>query len=178
MHLPDADAAQAIATLSPQARILAERFWPGALTMVLPLREGAGIASLVTAGLDSIAVRVPAHPVARALLRIFGGPLAAPSANRSGRISPTSADHVLNPDGGLDGRIAAVLDAGPCPVGVESTIIGWQDSTPACCAPAASRPRISRRPCRAPLQPRITGPINPARPASFSAITPPGPACG
>ncbi|SEO00763.1 translation factor SUA5 [Paracoccus alcaliphilus] len=130
VHLPDADAAQAIATLSPQARILAERFWPGALTMVLPLREGAGIASLVTAGLDSIAVRVPAHPVARALLRIFGGPLAAPSANRSGRISPTSADHVLNPDGGLDGRIAAVLDAGPCPVGVESTIIGWQDSTP------------------------------------------------
>lgn len=130
VHLPDADAAQAIATLSPQARILAERFWPGALTMVLPLREGAGIASLVTAGLDSIAVRVPAHPVARALLRIFGGPLAAPSANRSGRISPTSADHVLNPDGGLDGRIAAVLDAGPCPVGVESTIIGWQDDTP------------------------------------------------
>ena len=130
VHLPDTDAAQAIATLSPQARILAERFWPGALTMVLPLREGAGIASLVTAGLDSIAVRVPAHPVARALLRIFGGPLAAPSANRSGRISPTSADHVLNPDGGLDGRIAAVLDAGPCPVGVESTIIGWQGDTP------------------------------------------------
>lgn len=79
----------------------------------------------MTAGLDTVALRVPAHPVARALLAAFGGPVAAPSANASGRISPTMAAHVLDPDGGLDGRIAAVVDGGACPVGVESTIIGW-----------------------------------------------------
>ncbi|VDS07269.1 Threonylcarbamoyl-AMP synthase [Paracoccus haematequi] len=124
VHVPDLDAARQIADLSPQADILAAAFWPGALTLVLPLRADAGIASLVTAGLPTVAIRVPAHPVARALLRL-AGPLAAPSANASGRISPTSADHVLDPDGGLDGRIAAVLDAGPCPVGLESTIVGW-----------------------------------------------------
>ncbi|WP_282601970.1 L-threonylcarbamoyladenylate synthase [Paracoccus sp. PARArs4] len=127
VHVPDTDAAAAIADLPPQARALADAFWPGPLTMVLPLRADPGIASLVTAGLDTIGLRVPAHPAARDLLRRFGGPLAAPSANASGRISPTSADHVLSPDGGLDGRIAAVLDAGPCAVGVESTIMGWPE---------------------------------------------------
>lgn len=126
VHLPGLAAAQRIAVFSDQAMALAAAFWPGALTMVLPLRPDAGIASLVTAGLDTIALRVPASAVAQELLRVFGGPLAAPSANASGRISPTAADHVLDPDGGLDGRIAAVLDAGPCPVGVESTIIGWE----------------------------------------------------
>ncbi|MDQ1900257.1 L-threonylcarbamoyladenylate synthase [Paracoccus sp. WLY502] len=124
VHVPDMDAARSIAQMSPEAETLAAAFWPGALTLVLPLRPDAAIASLVTAGLDTIAIRVPAHPVAQALLRLTG-PLAAPSANASGRISPTSAAHVLDPDGGLDGRIAAVLDAGPCPVGLESTIIGW-----------------------------------------------------
>lgn len=125
VHLPDRVAAEKIAEFGPQARALAEAFWPGALTMVLPLRENAGIASLVTAGLDTVALRVPAHPVAHALLTRFGGPLAAPSANPSGRISPTSAAHVSDPDSGLGGRIPAVLDAGACPVGVESTIVGW-----------------------------------------------------
>jgi L-threonylcarbamoyladenylate synthase len=126
VHVPDLAAAEAIAEFSPDALALAQAFWPGALTLVLPLRPEAGIASLVTAGLGTVALRVPAATAAQALLRAFGGPLAAPSANASGRISPTTADHVLDPDGGLDGRIAAVLDAGPCPVGVESTIIGWQ----------------------------------------------------
>ncbi|WP_207102058.1 L-threonylcarbamoyladenylate synthase [Paracoccus shandongensis] len=126
VHVPDLDTARTIADLSPEAERLAAAFWPGALTLVLPLRADAGIASLVTAGLPTVALRVPAHPVAQALLRLTG-PLAAPSANASGRISPTSADHVLDPDGGLDGRIAAVLDAGSCPVGLESTIIGWPD---------------------------------------------------
>ena len=91
------------------AERLARAFWPGALTLVVPLRADAGIAGLVTAGLDTIGIRVPAHPVAQALLRASGAPLAAPSANASGRISPTTADHVLHPDGGLDGRIAAVV---------------------------------------------------------------------
>ncbi|AUH64839.1 L-threonylcarbamoyladenylate synthase [Paracoccus zhejiangensis] len=130
VHVAGLAEAEAIATFSDEARALAQAFWPGALTLVLPLRTDAGIASLVTAGLDTVAIRVPAASAAQALLRSFGGPLAAPSANASGRISPTSAAHVLDPDGGLDGRIAAVLDAGPCPVGVESTIIGWEHGQP------------------------------------------------
>ena len=120
VHLPDADAARRLVHWPPEADALAARFWPGALTLVLPLRDGHGLSARVTAGLGTVALRVPAHPAAQALLRAFGGPLAAPSANPSGRISPTTADHVL---AGLAGRIAAVLDGGPCPVGLESTII-------------------------------------------------------
>ncbi|WP_134680167.1 L-threonylcarbamoyladenylate synthase [Paracoccus ravus] len=135
VHLPDQVAAERIAHFDESARALARAFWPGALTMVLPLREEAGIASLVTAGLDTVALRVPAHPVAHALLERFGGPLAAPSANPSGRISPTSAAHVADGETGLGGRIPAVLDAGSCPVGVESTIIGWIGGKPALLRP-------------------------------------------
>lgn len=130
VHLPDLAAAERIARFSPEARALAQAFWPGPLTLVLPLLAGAGIAPLVTAGLPTIALRLPAHPVARRLLAVAAMPLAAPSANRSGRISPTRAEHVLDPVSGLGGRIAAVLDAGPCPVGVESTIVGWQNGAP------------------------------------------------
>ncbi len=120
VHLPSVQAAEKIAVLNESAYEMAARFWPGPLTMVLPLRPCAGISDLVTAGLDTVAIRVPADPVARAILQIFDGPLAAPSANPSGRISPTTADHVFD---GLNGRIAAVLDGGPCTVGVESTIV-------------------------------------------------------
>jgi L-threonylcarbamoyladenylate synthase len=120
VHLPDLAAVEAIAMVGPNARDLARAFWPGPLTLVLPLREGAGISPLVTAGLTTVAVRVPAHPLAQRLLQAFGGPVAAPSANPSGRVSPTRADHVLE---GLTGRIAAVLDGGACAVGLESTIV-------------------------------------------------------
>jgi L-threonylcarbamoyladenylate synthase len=120
VHLPDLAAVEAIALVGPNARALAQAFWPGPLTLVLPLRDGAGVSPLVTAGLATVAVRVPAHPLAQALLRAFAGPVAAPSANPSGRVSPTRADHVLD---GLSGRIAAVLDGGPCAVGLESTIV-------------------------------------------------------
>lgn len=120
VHLPDLAAVEAVALVGPNARALAQAFWPGPLTLVLPLRDGAGISPLVTAGLATVAVRVPAHPLAQALLRAFGGPVAAPSANPSGRVSPTRADHVMD---GLSGRIAAVLDGGPCAVGLESTIV-------------------------------------------------------
>ena len=120
VHLPNLAAAEAFAIVGPNARALAGAFWPGPLTLVLPLRAGAGISPLVTAGLDSVAVRVPAHPLAQRLLAAFGGPVAAPSANPSGRVSPTRAGHVLD---GLSGRIAAVLDGGPCAVGLESTIV-------------------------------------------------------
>lgn len=130
-HLPDIATAQRYVIWSDDADRLAQTFWPGPLTLVLPLRAGHAIASLVTAGLDTLAIRVPAHPAAQGLLRAFGGPLAAPSANPSGRISPTTAAHVL---AGLDGHIAAVIDDGACPVGVESTIIGL----------AGDRPRLLR----------------------------------
>jgi L-threonylcarbamoyladenylate synthase len=121
VHVPDAAAAKAFGEWSPTAEQLAQAFWPGPLSLVLPLRDGHGLSSLVTAGLDTVALRVPKHPAAQALLRAFGGPVAAPSANPSGRISPTTAQHVLE---GLGGKVAAILDDGPCSVGLESTIIG------------------------------------------------------
>ena len=122
VHLPDVEAVAAVAELSGDALRLAEAFWPGPLTLVLPRRAASGLSPLVSAGLDTVAVRVPDHDLARRLLSETGRPVAAPSANPSGRISPTEAAHVL---AGLDGRIAAVLDGGPCPVGVESTIVGF-----------------------------------------------------
>ena len=121
VHLPDLAAAERVAVFDDIARNVAQAFWPGPLTLVLPLRAGAGLSPLVTAGLSTVAIRVPAHPLARALLRAVGRSVAAPSANPSGRVSPTRAAHVLD---GLSGRIAAVLDGGACAVGVESTILG------------------------------------------------------
>lgn len=120
-HVASVEAVKRYVEWTDQAERLAKAFWPGPLTLVLPLRDGHGISSLVTAGLDTLAVRVPAHPTARDLLSAFDGPVAAPSANPSGRISPTTAAHVR---AGLDGRIAAILDDGPCTVGLESTIVG------------------------------------------------------
>ncbi len=131
VHLPSRDAAREIALFNAAAERLADAFWPGALTLVLPLAPGAGLSPLVTAGLDSVAVRVPESGLARALLVQAGCPVAAPSANPSGRLSPTSAAHVL---AGLDGRIEAVLDGGVAPVGVESSIVGLTG------APALLRP--------------------------------------
>lgn len=121
-----AEAAQ-IAHLSAQALNLAQRFWPGPLTLVLPLRADAGLSPLVTADLTSVALRIPAHPVARALIAAFGGPIAAPSANPSGRISPTTAAHVMD---GLGGKIAAIVNGGACAVGVESTILSLLEAGP------------------------------------------------
>lgn len=121
VHLPDAAAAREYVEWSDVAQKLADAFWPGPLTLVLPLKPDSGLSPLVTAELPSLAVRVPAHPLAHALLRQFSGPVAAPSANPSGRISPTEPRHVLD---GLSGKIEAVLDGGACPVGVESTIVG------------------------------------------------------
>ncbi len=120
VHVRDLAAAQAIGELGPEALELARRHWPGPLTLVVPLKPDAGIASLVTAGLPTIALRVPAHRAMQALLRATGRPLAAPSANASGSISPTRAEHVLK---SLGGRIALIVDDGPCERGVESTIV-------------------------------------------------------
>lgn len=120
VHVPDLAAAERIGDFGPDARALAERHWPGPLTLVVLLRENAGIASIVTAGLRTIGLRVPAHPAMQALLRATGRPLAAPSANASGSISPTRAEHVLR---SLGGRIPLIIDAGPTERGLESTIV-------------------------------------------------------
>ena len=119
-HLPDTEAAFAEVIADDRARALAASFWPGPLTLVLPRRADCRVDLLAGAGLDTLAVRVPAHPLALALLRAAATPVAAPSANRSGQVSPTTAQHVLD---GLAGRIAAVIDGGPCEVGVESTVL-------------------------------------------------------
>jgi len=119
-HCPGSDAAFEEVRADDRARELARRFWPGPLTLVLPRRPSCRVDLLAGAGLDTLAVRVPAHPLALDLLRRAGTPIAAPSANRSGGVSPTTVAHVL---AGLTGRIAAVLDGGPCAVGVESTVL-------------------------------------------------------
>ena len=126
-HYPHAAAAFAHVDASDAAQALAAAFWPGPLTMVLPRRVTCPVALLAGAGLETLAVRVPAHDAALALLRAVGRPVAAPSANRSGSVSPTSAQHVM---AGLEGRIAAVLDCGPCPVGIESTVIDLAAGAP------------------------------------------------
>ena len=119
-HMADVDAARALARFDQAAERLAAAFWPGPLTLVLPKRPDCPVAELATAGLDTIAVRVPAHPVAREILAAFGRPVVAPSANRSGHLSPTTAQHVL---ADLRGRIELIVDGGPTPMGLESTIV-------------------------------------------------------
>ncbi|HWT11117.1 MAG TPA: L-threonylcarbamoyladenylate synthase [Allosphingosinicella sp.] len=120
VHVRDIDQAIGLAGFDDQALALAQLHWPGPLTLVLPLRRGSAIASLVTAGLPTVALRAPAHPAMRELLEACGRPLAAPSANASGRISPTRAEHVL---AGLGGRIPLIVDGGPTAHGIESTIV-------------------------------------------------------
>jgi L-threonylcarbamoyladenylate synthase len=140
-HVADVDTARRLARFNATAERLAAAFWPGPLTLVLPKQANSGIADLALAGLDTIAVRVPAHPVAHALLAAFGGPIVAPSANRSGHVSPTRAAHVL---ADLRGRIDMVIDAGPCSVGVESTIIACFDEPTLLRAGGLAREDIER----------------------------------
>jgi L-threonylcarbamoyladenylate synthase len=120
-HVGDIAAARRIARFDATAAALAQAFWPGPLTLVLPKAPGCAVADLATAGLDTVAIRIPAHPVAREILRAFGGAVVAPSANLSGHVSPTTADHVQSD---LAGRIDLIVDGGPVAVGVESTIVG------------------------------------------------------
>ena len=134
VHLADAEEAHRHAIFTPAAAALAKAFWPGALTLVLPRREDSDIALLVSAGLDTVALRVPAHPVAAALLRAVGRPLAAPSANPSGQVSATTAAHVAE---GLGEKVDAVLDGGATPLGIESTVIGFDGDRPLLLRPGA-----------------------------------------
>ncbi len=126
VHVSDVAEAKRIAALGPYGEHLAAEYWPGPLTIVGPLQPDGGIASLVTAGLPTVAVRVPGHRAIQALLRAVGRPLAAPSANASGSISPTRAEHVAR---SLGGRIPLIVDDGPCPGGIESTIVAESGGT-------------------------------------------------
>ena len=126
-HVPSFQDALEHGEFDRQARALAEAFWPGPLTLVVPKRRSSSIADLATAGLETVALRVPNGPVMRFLAQKTGRPLAAPSANRSGRISPTRADDVV---ADLESALSFVIDAGPCAVGIESTIVGLIDNRP------------------------------------------------
>ena len=126
-HVLDAAEARKFVLWNQTADNLAARFWPGPLTLVLPRSAGSAISLLATAGLDTVAIRAPSHPVAQALIRAAGRPIAAPSANRSGAISPTRAEHVAE---SLGSRVPLILDGGPCLVGVESTVLDLTSATP------------------------------------------------
>lgn len=126
-HVPDLEAARRIAVLDDRALTLAEVFWPGPLTLVAPLADATAVCDLARAGLDTVAVRVPRHPLARALLTRFGRPVVAPSANRSGRPSPTTYADAREETGD---RTTAGLDGGPCTVGLESTVVSVLDGQP------------------------------------------------
>ena len=126
-HVDSVAAAARVGRMPPMGEALADRFWPGPLTLVLPVREDCPVCELARAGLDSVAVRVPGHPVARALLEAFGGPVVAPSANRSGRPSPTTFDDAVEETGSA---AAAALDGGDCAVGLESTVVSLLGDRP------------------------------------------------
>jgi L-threonylcarbamoyladenylate synthase len=132
VHVSRPDQAEALAIFDDRARETAARFWPGPLTLVLRRRVGSGLSLLMSAGLDTVAIRVPSHPVAQALLRATARPIAAPSANRSGRVSPTEGAHVAAE---LGNRVALILDGGRTPVGIESTVLDLSGEAPAVLRP-------------------------------------------
>ncbi len=134
-HVLDAAEAQKFVLWNETAEKLAARFWPGPLTLVLPRSPGSPISLLATAGLDTVAIRAPSHPVAQALIRAAGRPIAAPSANRSGAVSPTRAEHVAE---SLGERVPLILDGGPCLVGVESTVLDLTTATPTLLRPGGA----------------------------------------
>ena len=150
VHVASLKEAERHAVFSPAARRLAEIFWPGALTLVLPRRAGSPLSDLVSAGLGTVALRVPAHPVAQALLREAGIPVAAPSANPSGCVSATTAQHVQE---GLGETVDFILDGGPTPMGLESTVLGFDRERPVLLRPGA----ITREEIEA-----VAGPLAPA----------------
>jgi L-threonylcarbamoyladenylate synthase len=147
VHVESLEQAETHAEFSEAARTLAKAFWPGALTLVLPRRANSNLSHLVSAGLDTVALRAPSGPIARELLRVSGRPIAAPSANPSGRVSATTAAHVAE---GLEGKVDFILDGGPSPLGLESTVIGFDGGRPVLLRPGAvARTEIEK----------ITGPL-------------------
>ena len=170
VHVADVAAAEALVTFDRRAEELAEHFWPGPLTLVLRRRIDCRLSLLVGAGLDTVAVRVPGHPVALALVQAVGRPIAAPSANRSGAVSPTTPRHVLDD---LQGRIALIIAGGRCPVGVESTIVDLTGADPVLLRPGGA-PRSAIEARIGPLAPAdsdggASAPKSPGRLASHYA---------
>ncbi len=161
VHIRDKAEAETHVIFSEAASRLAEAFWPGPLTLVLPRRTHTPLSLLVSAGLETVAVRAPSHPLARALIAAAGFPLAAPSANPSGSVSPTTARHVAE---GLGRRVAMILDGGATPVGVESTVIGFSSQGSALMLRPGGVPREAIE--------KIVGPL--AVPASGGPVTSPG----
>jgi L-threonylcarbamoyladenylate synthase len=141
VHVADLEEARRHVELSPRAQALAERFWPGALTLVLPRRKDSPLSLLVSAGLDSVALRAPSHPAAIALLKAAGRPVAGPSANRSGQVTATTAAHVAE---SLGDKLDFILDAGSATLGIESTVIGFDGDRPLLLRPARCRARGSK----------------------------------
>jgi L-threonylcarbamoyladenylate synthase len=172
VHVAGLAAAQGLAKFDSAAATLAATFWPGPLTLVLPKTEDCPVADLATAGLDTIAVRVPDHPVAHALIEATGRPLVAPSANRSGHVSPTTAGHVA---ADLGGRIDLILDAGPTRVGVESTIVACLSGTPVLLRPGGVPRAAIEQALAAPLReppPRTDAPQAPGMlPSHYAPVT-------
>jgi len=173
VHVADQAAAQRLGRFDTAASTLAATFWPGPLSLVLPKADHCPVAEIATAGLDTIAVRIPDHPVAHALIEATGRPLVAPSANRSGHVSPTTAAHVA---ADLGGRIDLILDAGPTPVGVESTIVACLSGGPVLLRPGGV-PRVVieqvlGRPLREPAQTRTDAPLAPGMlPSHYAPAT-------
>ncbi|MBL7237771.1 threonylcarbamoyl-AMP synthase [Novacetimonas hansenii] len=165
-HFPDAAAAFVHAMADGRAHRLAHRFWPGPLTMVLPRAAGCAISDLAGAGLPSVAVRVPDSDTARALLAAAGVPVAAPSANPSGGVSPSRAEHVLD---GLEGKIDAILDSGPCAVGVESTIVDLTGAHPVLLRPGGITIEALREVCPDITTPHDTSDARPVAPGRLSS---------
>ena len=155
VHVKDIAQAEEFARFSPLARILAKAFWPGALTLVLPRRPGCRLSLLVSAGLDTVALRAPSHILAQRLIDEAGVPLAAPSANPSGRVSATSAAHV---EDGLGGKVDMILDGGPTPIGIESTVIGFEGDRPVLLRPGGV-PRAAIEAVAGPLAAATDGAI-------------------
>jgi L-threonylcarbamoyladenylate synthase len=158
VHVQDRAQAEAFAEFSPQARALADAFWPGALTLVLPRRADSALSLLVSAGLDTVALRAPSHVLARQLIVETGRPIAAPSANASGRVSPTTAAHVAEE---LGDAADLILDGGPSRLGIESTVIGFEHGTPMLLRPGAvAREEIEKTagPLGTPSNAAITAP--------------------
>ncbi len=165
-HVPDLAAAEKIARFDAEAARLAAAFWPGPLTLVLPQTPGCAVAALATAGLDTIGVRVPNHAVAHDLLTAFGRPVVAPSANRSGHVSPTTAAHVL---GDLGGRIDLIIDGGATPVGVESTIVACLGEPMLLRPGGVPRAAIERALSRALTEPKAAAPDAPLAPGRLAS---------
>jgi len=170
LHVADLESARRYAEFNPMALDLAQAFWPGPLTLVLPLKPNSGISSLVGAGLPTVALRVPATPLAAQMLAAFGGAIAAPSANLSGQISPTTAAHVK---GGLSGRIDAIMDAGATTVGLESTILDPATTPPTLLRPGGLPAEIIQQMIGAPLASpgQTMAPNSPGQLASHYAPT-------